>query len=1042
MVRMDKASQSGYIALNLVLNGKTDMNNGFHVIRGNKDSSNYGSLNLAGTVYLKKGDTTSLMVYSSLDSDFTVNSESGWGCHHLSSNVGFHAGASADQTFGRYWSRVSKWRTAGNNELYAMGGAAVSSTGFFKAPYGGFYVCASQVQIKSDTISYSLFRVGLFVNGQTDYNNGMHTVDGNQASTNYRSMRVSGLVKLEKGDTVSVNIYASTDASWTLNKQSGFSCNRLKGRPLCPQCNIANSNMQRGKDCACKTGYTGKITWAGNVPAGTCKPAPCKIKDSNQKPGPLCKCQDGFQGKLMWKGSKVSGTCKAAPCSIPGSNKLPGAECKCRDFYSGKITWKGAVATGSCNVCGANSGFNADLKATISVKKASYFEVSTFTTAGNNELYESAEKEFDKGRFTPKRSGYYLCNANVRLDGVDSTSMMRLIIAVQDSAKKVGTKQTYAGLSAVEGNAGATDYRSMLLSGTVSVQKGQYLSVLVQSEKDDKYKIRTESGFSCHRFNTMHGFHATKTTTTNMPRSWSEIKGYTTKGVGGVYSVGGGFDGKTGRYTAPVEGSYYCGAMLRLDGASSTSMFRLNLVVNKQNDYSNGMHALRGYQGSTNYASVSVAGTLLLKKGQYVSLVTYASSDNSWKINTDSMWGCHRMAPKVGFHADLSANEAFKNGWNLLTKWRTAGNNELYAVGGSVIEDGLFYAPEAGYYACATQVRVEYTNFSPGNSFFRLILAINNQKDLNNGFGAIEANRQQTTFRRSMRVAGSMFLKKGDKVSVNIYSQSIKSWTANTESGFSCHKFTTHLVACPKCDAANSNKIPGPGCKCLPGFKGTVAFDRKQQKYTGTCAKAKCTIKNSNMQDGENCKCKTHFTGEITWDATGAKGSCQQCGPAKGFNADLVTSITQTKGGWREINNWRTSLNNELYESDGSFDNGNGRFKPNQEGYYLCNANVRLDSISASAEARLLIAINGKQEEVNGLSVAEGNGGSTNYRSLTISGTLKLKKTEYASLFTFTKGDNVYYIRSDSGFSCQLLHSPFGFHASKNGELVHFPRWH
>jgi hypothetical protein len=255
-------------------------------------------------------------------------------------------------------------------------------------------------------------------------------------------------------------------------------------------------------------------------------------------------------------------------------------------------------------------------------------------------------------------------------------------------------------------------------------------------------------------------------------------------------------------------------------------------------------------------------------------------------------------------------------------------------------------------------------------SFFRLILAINNKKDNNNGFGSIESNRQQTNFRRSMRVAGSMFLKKGDKVEVNIYSHSIKAWTANTESGFSCHKFTTHLVACPKCNAPNSNK---------PGFKGAVTYNRKSETYTGTCAKAKCTIENSNMQDGEKCKCKTHYNGKITWDDTGAKGECVECGPAKGFNADLLTSIYQNKPGWREVTNWRTNLNNELYQTDGSLDGSKGRFIPNQEGYYLCNANVRLDSLSANAEARLNIGLNGKPDEVNGLSVAEGNGGSSNY---------------------------------------------------------------
>jgi hypothetical protein len=357
---MDKASKTGFIRLNLHLNGKPDVSNGFHAIRGNKGSTDYGSLNIAGTIFLKKGDKTGLSVFSSVDGDWFAHSESGFGCHNLASNVGFHADAISNQKFGRSWSRISRWRTAGNNELYAMGGAGVSNQGFFTAPYGGYYVCATQIRLDlSSTISsYAYVRVLLAVNGQLDYNNGMHTIDGNQGSTNYRTLRVAGIVRLDPGSKISVHVYNSYDASWTLNQESGFSCNRLKSRPACPKCKIKNSNMKRGKDCACKTGFTGKVTWNGNVAGGTCAPAACKIKNSNMKPGPPCMCKNGYKGKIAWKGNKPSGKCLLAPCWIPGSNKKPGPACKCKDLHRGKLSWKGAQVTGACNMCGANSGFN------------------------------------------------------------------------------------------------------------------------------------------------------------------------------------------------------------------------------------------------------------------------------------------------------------------------------------------------------------------------------------------------------------------------------------------------------------------------------------------------------------------------------------------------------------------------------------------------------------------------------------------------------------------------------------------------------------
>ena len=229
--------------------------------------------------------------------------------------------------------------------------------------------------------------------------------------------------------------------------------------------------------------------------------------------------------------------------------------------------------------------------------------------------------------------------------------------------------------------------------------------------------------------------------------------------------------------------------------------------------------------------------------------------------------------------------------------------------------------------------------------------------------------------------------------------------------------------------------MSGPACKCRPGFKGAIKWNRNYQKITGTCTKAKCTVKNSNMLNGAKCKCKSFFNGEIRWTQKGAAGSCRACGPAKGFNADLVTTITAQRG-WREIKNWRTNGNNEMYESDRSFENGSGRFRPKQNGYYLCNANVRLDGFSKAGYSRLMIAVNGKKDVNNGLHTIEGNGGSTNFRSMMVSGTLQIKANEYASVFVFSSNDNSYRIHSESGFSCQLLHSPYGFHAEKLGNQV------
>ena len=120
-----------------------------------------------------------------------------------------------------------------------------------------------------------------------------------------------------------------------------------------------------------------------------------------------------------------------------------------------------------------------------------------------------------------------------------------------------------------------------------------------------------------------------------------------------------------------------------------------------------------------------------------------------------------------------------------------------------------------------------------------------------------------------------------------------------------------------------------------------------------------------------------------------------------------------------------------MYENGNEFDEAKGRFKPKETGYFLCNGNVRLDSFDGASSA-LLISINGKKDKNSGLYTVEGNGGSTNYRSMMVAGTLQLKKGQFASLFIYSSGDTYYRVSTESGFSCHQLDSVTGFHADKS----------
>merc|ERR1719181_1217914 len=198
-----------------------------------------------------------------------------------------------------------------------------------------------------------------------------------------------------------------------------------------------------------------------------------------------------------------------------------------------------------------------------------------------------------------------------------------------------------------------------------------------------------------------------------------------------------------------------------------------------------------------------------------------------------------------------------------------------------------------------------------------MIIALNNGMDTHNGLHVSDGNQGSTNY-RSMRILGTVYLKKGVRTSVHIYSESDNSWRAQHESGFSCHRYG------------------GSANKPIEGGGGSSSSSSGPVPKTGS-----------------------------------------------GFNADLAANIHAGRG-WREITNWRTAGNNELYESLGEFNNGNGRFYPQATGYYLCNANAVLDGFTASGYSRLMLVINNHRDVNNGLMAIEANGGSTNWRGMSV----------------------------------------------------------
>ncbi len=173
-------------------------------------------------VVLKNGNTT-------INGNTTVNGDVVTNGIKVNSLPAFNvtSGATAYTSAGP--KEVGGWDATLNTDLFNDGTHLNLSNGRFTAPVDGLYFFSAQVRIDAinpntpvDGTVYS--RLMIVKNGNRQgFRNGLHSIRNADAGTNfYDTQSVSGVLKLNAGEYVSVFIESTGDANFTLQVESGF----------------------------------------------------------------------------------------------------------------------------------------------------------------------------------------------------------------------------------------------------------------------------------------------------------------------------------------------------------------------------------------------------------------------------------------------------------------------------------------------------------------------------------------------------------------------------------------------------------------------------------------------------------------------------------------------------------------------------------------------------------------------------------------------------------------------------------------------------
>ncbi len=119
--------------------------------------------------------------------------------------------------------QVPTWRTsdATVTNLHDNGNHFDEATGTFTAPVNGLYFFSAQIRF--DGITSGFFRLLIGIQGKSSLENGMHAIAEGDSGTDFHTLTVSGVMKLNANEKVNAIVLSSSDTDWSIQSESGFS---------------------------------------------------------------------------------------------------------------------------------------------------------------------------------------------------------------------------------------------------------------------------------------------------------------------------------------------------------------------------------------------------------------------------------------------------------------------------------------------------------------------------------------------------------------------------------------------------------------------------------------------------------------------------------------------------------------------------------------------------------------------------------------------------------------------------------------------------
>ena len=997
-----------------------DADNGLHLrAAAGAAFPEYESLGVAGVLRLSTGNYIGVWVYSSLDANLAVHRDSSFSVTPILADVALGADLRAATRVRRAgsWTELPGWSTSGTGgrgALFDVGLGFNPATGRFTAGAGaasgaaavdGVYFVSFSLELQG--ANAGSFSAAAAVNGPPDAARGGQGVlaadSAPSMSGAYASLSASGVLRLRSGDVLSMWVFSSQDADFTVGTHSGFSFALLpsaqsdawglEANPAGPRRwqelrgpwqtghEMRAPLLSMGAGGAGFSAHTGRYTSrrggiyvvrAQLLLGGTAPPQ-----------GGVLRAALALNGLVDERaGLGVAAARAAAAGGALGTLSLAATlRLRAGDFVS---VWVHARDDDEAQLDSrsglwvlslpAKVAFAASLLEDVGLQGQNWTEAGPWGAAGlrgRGGLFAlNALKGVAGGatllqpaaaarRFVPPTNGTYLVTASVRVDhpgssggAISAVLRSRLGGEVRVSRSAAGTGTTYFSVDAA-----------------VRLVAGDALALWTRAADGARYVVRGESGLSCVLLTTsaapeLQGSVAELSTPSNFSqRAWTEVDGWRTPAPAATNMT---------RFTAPARGVYYAAATLVLQPPSPRAgalLATAALAIDGAVELATGLHAAARVPRAGSAFVLRVSGFVQLRAGESLAVWVKADAPLLLLRNASS-----HEAERAGFSvlrvsdsgAGFGAHFGAVNNWSEVAAWARTGALSTSTGAGP----GAAAAAEPDL-SCECKAAAEGNVTRPPSTPTFLV---GTQFDIATGRYTALGGLHFVSVQGTLRGADTGYFRALLSINGGRHVEA----TALTQLYY------------PRADGSGADYA----------LSGTLRL-RKDDYISLWQYSSEDSVYAVQPRSGF---------------------SCARLATTEGFAARLGARQPVGASGWTEVTGWRTHAADGLFELGGSFGGLSGsarRFTVRSAGVYLVSANLRVDGASRGHFV-LALARNGAPEPAGALPSALGHPWHEHV-ALSASRALRLDAGDSISAWVFASADARYAVHAESSFSCVLV---------------------